>query len=188
MIHVRGRIAPGGAAWVPLLVCLVVAASGCLATPTAQREPTSPLRINEVMPSNSATIADPSGEFDDWIEIYNPSTRAVSLEGYALTDDPREPQRSVVGEGVVVEPGGYALLWADRQSAQGPTHLGFRLNAGGEVLELTAPDGSVVDLFEYLRAPTDFSFARFPDGEGALTLCAQPSPGRSNGNACGGAP
>lgn len=179
---------PGGAALIPLLASLVLVVSACLATPTVEREPTSPLRINEIMPSNSATIADPSGEFDDWIEIYNPSSGVVSLEGYTLTDDPRDPQRATVGEGVVVEPGGFVLLWADRQSAQGPTHLGFRLNAGGEALELIAPDGSVVDHFEYLRAPTDFSFARFPDGRGALTLCAQPSPGRSNGNACGGTP
>src|SRR4030042_259586 len=30
-----------------------------------------PLVINEVMASNSKTKADPQGQYDDWVEIYN---------------------------------------------------------------------------------------------------------------------
>jgi hypothetical protein len=32
------------------------------------------IRINEVMASNDTRVADPQGEYDDWIELYNSGT------------------------------------------------------------------------------------------------------------------
>jgi len=39
------------------------------------------LVINEFMASNSDSIQDPQGEFDDWIEIYNFGTNAIDTGG-----------------------------------------------------------------------------------------------------------
>jgi len=44
------------------------------------------LRINEVMSSNNGAIADKSGEFPDWIELYNLGAVGVNLSGYGLSD------------------------------------------------------------------------------------------------------
>ena len=52
--------------------CLVLMIANCLA---AQADSGVSLVINEVMASNSKTKADPQGQFDDWIEIYNNGTR-----------------------------------------------------------------------------------------------------------------
>ncbi len=54
-------------------------------TPSIQSEK---LVINEFMASNSTTISDSAGGFDDWIELYNPTSADVTLSGMYLTDKP----------------------------------------------------------------------------------------------------
>ena len=44
------------------------------------------ISINEIMSSNSNTISDEDGEYEDWIEIYNFGSTTVSLKGYGLSD------------------------------------------------------------------------------------------------------
>ena len=38
--------------------------------------------------SNVATIADPQGEYEDWIELPNTTSQAIDLSGMYLSDDP----------------------------------------------------------------------------------------------------
>ena len=47
--------------------------------------------INEVMASNVASFADPQGDFDDWIELYNAGDGPVNVGGMYLSDDPEVP-------------------------------------------------------------------------------------------------
>ena len=43
--------------------------------------------INEVMYSNRSGITDQDGDTSDWIEIYNPESEAINIEGWQITDD-----------------------------------------------------------------------------------------------------
>ncbi len=43
--------------------------------------------INEYSCSNRDIIADQDGDYEDYIELYNNSSSAISLSGYYLTDD-----------------------------------------------------------------------------------------------------
>ncbi len=43
---------------------------------------------NEIMASNTATVTDEAGEYDDWIELYNTGAQAVDLSGWFITDNP----------------------------------------------------------------------------------------------------
>jgi len=45
------------------------------------------LWINEVMPSNTATVADNAGEFEPWVELYNADTAAMDLTGHYLSNE-----------------------------------------------------------------------------------------------------
>ncbi|MEN6578880.1 MAG: PEP/pyruvate-binding domain-containing protein [Phycisphaerales bacterium] len=56
-------------------------------------ESESGLVLNEVMADNEQTIEDPceSGEYPDWIELYNASDEVILLNGLYLTDDLNEP-------------------------------------------------------------------------------------------------
>ena len=69
------------------------------------------IAINEVMASNSMSIADQDGDFEDWIELYNYGSEPVNLEGFGLSDDYDNPFRWVFPS-VVMEPGEFLLVWA----------------------------------------------------------------------------
>ena len=51
--------------------------------------------INEVMAKNTFAVADEGGAYYDWLELYNPSLEAVSLEGWSLSDVAERPRRWV---------------------------------------------------------------------------------------------
>ena len=44
------------------------------------------LYINEFMASNVLAHENSSGDYEDWIEIYNSGNAAIDLSGYYLTD------------------------------------------------------------------------------------------------------
>ena len=48
------------------------------------------ININEIMPANISSITDEDGDSPDWIELYNSSNEAISLNNYWLTDDTLE--------------------------------------------------------------------------------------------------
>ena len=57
----------------------------CLALLTAHVR--AQFAITEFMANNVADIIDEDGNHEDWIEIYNSSLAAASLQGWYLTDD-----------------------------------------------------------------------------------------------------
>ena len=55
-------------------------------------EPRLPLSgaplVSEFMASNGDSLFDEDGDSSDWLEIYNPTTLPIDLQGWYLTDDP----------------------------------------------------------------------------------------------------
>jgi len=66
---------------------------------------TSNLVINEFMASNKSTIEDPCnpGSHPDWIELYNGTEHAITLNGLYLTDDVNDPTQWQIPEGTAGE-------------------------------------------------------------------------------------
>ncbi len=169
--------APVGA----LLALLVLGCRSQLCPPDDTGPPDPPM-INELMASNHLTVADSTGAWPDWIELYNPGTEAVDLDGWTISDDHREPEKHGL-EQLTVEAGGYLVLWADGLSSLGPAHLGFRLDIQGEELGLYAPDGEPVSGLGFGHQATDHALARSLDGGSSWVITATPTPGASNGAA-----
>ncbi len=166
------------------LFCLgVLAALGSgLACP---QKTTSPVRLNEVLPSNSNDCADEVGERNDWLELYNTGDSAVDLAGYSLTDDTASPRKSVIPDGITIEARSALLFWADGTPDQGKTHLAFKFKSKAEEVVLYDGDSRQVDLFRWTDAYSDISFARVPDGTGEWFRCATPTCGADNSASCG---
>jgi hypothetical protein len=161
------------------------------ATPGAPNDVTPPparVFINEWMTSNSRTIQDPDDlDFDDWFELYNPGPVAVDLAGYSLTDDPANPDQTVIPEGIVIPPGGFLLVWADNENAtNGQLHVSFRLSADGDQIVLYAPDGSLMDSVAFGSIARDVSGGRLTDGGSITNALSLATPGFSNSGASGG--
>ncbi|HEY5956267.1 MAG TPA: lamin tail domain-containing protein [Polyangiaceae bacterium] len=156
--------------------------SACGSSDSSQDYSKVSLYINEVQSSNQSTIADDNGEYDDWIEIYNPGTESVDLEGFLMSDS--KNSEAIVGS-VKVPAGGVVLLWADKDAEQGPGHLGFKLSSDGDQISISAPDGRELDKTEIGAIRTEgASWQRFPDGTGAFSWCTVPTPNALNGSAC----
>ncbi len=123
--------------------------------------------INEFMASNSESVADGAGEFDDWIEIYNTTNNDIALGGIYISDKADNPDKFPLPD-VVLPANGYQIIWADEDGNQGDDHANFKLSAGGEFLMLSYADSTVIDSTSYAAATTDLSWARKPNGTGTF--------------------
>lgn len=57
--------------------------------------PAGGLILSEVMAKNNGALADDEGNYPDWIELHNPTDKAINLKGYSLTDDVRKKGKFV---------------------------------------------------------------------------------------------
>jgi len=104
----------------------------------ARNDSEQPLRTGELLDEDD----DPS----DWIEIYNPTTETINLDGWFLTDDPDDLEKWECPS-VEVAPGGFLIVFAsgkDRRDSDEELHTNFQLRAGGEFLALVQPDGQSI--------------------------------------------
>lgn len=128
-----------------------------------------PVVINEVMADNIVTFADNYGQFDDWVEIYNPLDYDVSLAGYFLSDNSENPRRWQVPttfiDSVTVPALGWLTFFADDSGSQGVLHTNFNLNNNTEFIGLYSPDGLTrVDEIYWQHMDADTSLGRLTDG------------------------
>ena len=93
-----------------LLIFLVLIIFITLPLVGCQKQKVPNLVINEVMASNGETITDAAGDYEDWLEIYNPSEEAIDLKGYYLSDKEDHLTRWQFPESVIIEAGGYLLV------------------------------------------------------------------------------
>lgn len=136
-----------------------------------------PLVINEFMADNNDFLADNYGEFDDWIEIYNPGQMPVNTQGMFVTDDNSvNPVLWPMPE-LVIQPNQYILIWADAQPTQGNLHIPFKLSASGENIILIDIDAkTIIDSVTFTSQKQNHSFGRIPNGQGLWRELGLPSP------------
>lgn len=142
----------------------------------------SAIVINEVMVDAYTGLRDEDGELSDWIELYNTTDKAISLDRYALSDNENKPQKWRFPEGAVIQPYGYYVVFCsgkDRQTtANGVPHTNFRISASSETLVLSDQNGSVTDRVILDNIPADCSYGRSTDG--SMQVFDVATPGLSN--------
>ena len=135
--------------------------------------------INEFLANNESIIADETGVYEDWIELYYNTTQTINLEGFSLSDDLNEtnmwlfPDIEVTGEG-------YLLIWADDDVEDGELHTNFQLSGSGEDIGLFDVNGNLIDGLSFGEQGEDISYGRIPDGLGEWQSLNYPTPGESN--------
>jgi len=137
------------------------------------------LCINEFMASNETTFQDAAGAYPDWIELHNYGTETVSLHGVGITDNLGDPSKHSI-EDLVIDAGGFVLLFADRDTDEGVDHLDFNLSIDGEELGLYTPGGAELDAFEFGKQVTDVSAYRTTDCGDEWSYTKSATPGASN--------
>jgi hypothetical protein len=126
--------------------------------------PDSPVIVNEFMADNATTLADPQGDYDDWIELRNLTSAPVSLTGCYLTDDETDPRKWQFPAGTTIPANGYLLVWAD-DDATAPVglHASFKLDKDGEQILLIDTDANhnqVLDAITFGVQTADVSYGR----------------------------
>jgi hypothetical protein len=140
------------------------------------------LVINEIMSSNSHTIADEDGDYSDWIELYNAGPAAVNLNGFGLSDNADAPFKWIFPD-MTLGAGSYLLVWAsgkDRTTPGVPLHTNFSISAAGEDVLLTHPGGALANQVDATDIPTDMSYGLKPGTITDRYFFVEPTPGAVN--------
>lgn len=134
--------------------------------------------LNEVMANNRSAVRN-SGQYPDWVEIYNPGPSAANLSGMTLTDNLSSPAKFVFPPSTSLGVGEYLIVWCDSQSVPGEFHTGFSFSSTGEEVGLFTSTGVKVDSVQFGIQAEDFTIGRVPNGTGAWTLTV-PTPAGLN--------
>jgi hypothetical protein len=112
---------------------------------------------------------------DEYIEIMNLGTEAVSLQNWKLDNGGGGSSPYALPD-VTLEPRAIVRFFhAD---------TGIALSDGGDTVRLLKPVGQIVDAYTYdVVEAADVSWCRLPDGNGAWTFACRPTPGRPNARA-----
>jgi hypothetical protein len=137
--------------------------------------------INEIQASNNSTITDNTGEYSDWLELYNPGSSEVNVAGLVLKDKIdtwRIPDGSDL---TIISAKGYLVLWADDEIVEGVLHTNFKLSNDGEFLGIFESDSvTPIDTFSFSAMGDDFTFGRCTDSLNCWMIMRTPSPGAVN--------
>lgn len=117
----------------------------------------------------------------DWVEIYNSTGSAVSLAGYGISNNPKNPAKWVFPD-ISIEPGEYLLLYATGSADKAQKKnlkLNFCISSTGETLFFFDPNGKLIDKLSAGRMKSGQSYGR--DGSDNRFYYAEPTPGAQNG-------
>ncbi len=160
--------------------------------PIVSASPTAPVTtdvvISEFMAVNNNTLEDLEHNNPDWIELYNGTAAAISLNGYFLTDNAAIPNKWAFPNTASVPAGGYLIVFASGKATRIPPppatefHTNFTLGGGVGYVALKKSDGAGgylnVSSFNYPNQRGDVSYGWY-DGTN-IGYSSTPTPGKLN--------
>ena len=141
-------------------------------------ETAAQVEINEVMTSNKGSVPDETGNFPDWLEIYNNTDAALDISGYGLSDNLLSAAKWTFPSGSVIPARGYLVVFCSGDVKRGKMHAAFKLSASDEVI-LSTVSGKVVDSISLRAVTSGYSLGRSAD-DGTTWKEVLPSPGYPN--------
>jgi len=153
--------------------------------------PSEVISINEFLAMGS-TLSSDVGVASDWIELYNKSNTATTLNAgeWFISDTPTDLEKFELPQ-KTISAGGFLMLFCDDDGvniipANSPfIHLNFGLSstAGESVVLSHKVDGvtTIVDQKDFpAQTDANMSNARIPNGIGNWSYPVSPTPGASN--------
>lgn len=130
------------------------------------------LVINRIVSRNDF-IPDPDepAEKPDWIELYNPGTQPILLDGLSITNDSNESLKFRVPAGITLDPQQLIVFLADDDRGQNTLpghqvwHMNFNLDNANDFVGVYGGEGTtLIDGFDWDQRPWWGAFGRVPDG------------------------
>ena len=139
------------------------------------------LIANEVQVANIDMFIDPSWNFGGWVELFNKTDEALSLDGLYVSDDPANPLKQRLDSRFGIVPAhGFINLWFDHHSRWAPAMVAFKLDPDGGTFLLSKADGTTLIHLDYPPAISRTSYARTTDDGDTWNYTDQPTPEASN--------
>jgi hypothetical protein len=137
--------------------------------------------LNEIMSSNTTSIKDQFGKYEDWIELYNNSDEDINLSGYRISDDENNPARWIFPS-VTIKSKGFLLIFASGKDIKTGNilHTNFSIKSAGEPIFLSDSNGVLIDKYNPVSLLPNNSFGRLTDGSEELVKFNGSTPGYSN--------
>lgn len=138
--------------------------------------------INELMQSNINLVRDDLQEFpDSWIELYNDSDEAVDIRNWTVSDNPDYRQGWKITRSVIIPPGEYLLIYADKAATD--LHTDFRLDSGNDT-EVYLFNASGLQMDGVTNVPAqpapNIAYGRIDDGNVSWAYFVTATPGAEN--------
>jgi hypothetical protein len=122
----------------------------------------SSIILNEVVADNDSVIVDDEGKFEDYIELYNPTSHAVNLHNACFSDNDSTLEKFRVSKDLWIAPNNYLIIWADDDEEHGPNHASFKLAKHNEGVYLS--DGAtIIDSISWDTIHSNVALARCSD-------------------------
>ena len=136
--------------------------------------------INEYVSKNETVIYDEDGDYSDFIELYNPGSEAVELSGMYLSDDPADPGKWRIPEGVSIEAGGYIIIYASGKDKKtdSEVHASFKLSSTDGGIVLSDSRLRRIDSAPMVALEANVAYGRSEDG--SWKYYPRPTPGAAN--------
>jgi hypothetical protein len=140
--------------------------------------------LNEVMAHTDLTDTNyPGYDSNDWLELYNPGTSAVSLAGWYLSDDRDALDKWAIPPTYWLAPGAW-VVFDEVSGFHSPITNGFGLNKAGETVFLShLPGGGrdrVVDAVRFEGQENGAGLGRHADGQPWWYALTPPTPWAAN--------
>ena len=129
------------------------------------------LWLNELQPDNLTGLTNSAGTRAAWLELYNPSSNIVSLNGLYLANAYTNLTTWAFPVGAVINPGQFKVVFTDGQtnlSTLNELHTSFTLAKGAGSLALSRLYNSkplVLDYIDYTNLAPNHSYGSYPDGQ-----------------------
>ncbi len=147
----------GLAAILCLLLLIAVVAVGSMLGGAGDVSAGGSIVISEIM-SNNRLCPDKNGQLLDYIELYNPSDRAVDISNYKVSDDPAKIGYTFP-QGTTIAPKDYLVLYCNT-----PDGAAFGISKDGETIYLYNSANVTVQTLELPALQNDQPYNRSADG------------------------
>jgi hypothetical protein len=156
----------------PMNNAIAFATPGTLNSVATVQTPFPSLWLNELQADNLNGITNRAGQHTGWLELYNPGTNVISLNGLYLANNYTNLLQWAFPTNAVINAGQFLVIFADSLTSLSTTnelHANFILPGGTGSLALTrlATNGrqQVLDFVDYQDINPNDSYGSFPDGQ-----------------------
>ncbi len=141
------------------------------------------LIINEIQSKNVDMFMDPSFNYGGWVELYNPTSKAINIGGCYVSDDPDDLLKYHMPDDLGSVPAhGFKNIWFDHNNRYGLAYrqVNTKLDCDGGTVYISDENGNLITSQEYPEGIGRASWARTTDGGDEWGWTAEPTPAASN--------